>query len=90
MELHYIRSGSGEPFVLIHPVGASLVVWEPVVPTLAEHRDVIALDMPGFGRSPALPAGEEPTPRRLAAAVGALLDELGLKTAHLAGNSLGG
>jgi len=87
--LHHIRSGRGETLVLIHPVGASLVVWEPVLRLLEPEREVIALDMPGFGRSPPLPPEEDPTPQVLARAVGAFLDELGIQTAHLAGNSLG-
>ena len=86
--LHYVRRGSGEPLVLIHPLGAELVVWEPVMERLARERDVIAVDLPGFGRSPGL--DRTPTPRMLADAVGGLMDDLGLSRAHVAGNSLGG
>ena len=86
--LHYVRRGSGEPLVLIHPLGAELVVWEPVMERLARERDVIAVDLPGFGRSPGLDG--TPTPRMLADAVGGLMDDLGLSRAHVAGNSLGG
>ena len=56
---------------------------------LAAERDVIALDMPGFGASPPLADGAEPTPQGLAAGVGAFLDSLDVGTAHLVGNSLG-
>jgi pimeloyl-ACP methyl ester carboxylesterase len=76
--------------VLIHPLGAELVVWEPVIERLARERDVIALDLPGFGRSPALADDQAPTPQALAGSVAALLDELGIGRAHVAGNSLGG
>ena len=85
-----MRGGSGEPLLLIHPLGGELVVWEPVFERLAAERDVIAVDMPGFGASPPLPAGVEPTPQALAAALAAQLDALGIERAHLAGNSLGG
>jgi pimeloyl-ACP methyl ester carboxylesterase len=88
--LHYVRRGSGEPLVLIHPLGAELVVWEPVMERLARERDVIAVDLPGFGRSPGLPNGDEPTPEALAAAVASQLDDMGVARAHVAGNSLGG
>jgi pimeloyl-ACP methyl ester carboxylesterase len=88
--LNYIRVGSGEPLLLIHPLGADIVVWEPVLERLAAERDVIAVDMPGFGASPALANGSEPTPRALAAAIGRFLDSLGLERVHVAGNSLGG
>jgi pimeloyl-ACP methyl ester carboxylesterase len=88
--LHFRRQGAGEPLVLLHGIGGELCVWQPVLDPLAEAFDVIAVDLPGFGRSRALPEGVTPTPAALARAVGALLDELGLDRAHVAGNSLGG
>ena len=88
--LHHVRRGRGEPLVLIHPLGAELVVWEPVLDRLAAERDVIAVDLPGFGLTPPLSNGVPPTPRGLAASVAALLDELGVGDVHVAGNSLGG
>jgi pimeloyl-ACP methyl ester carboxylesterase len=90
MDLHHVRIGHGPPLLLLHPLGASNVVWKPVLDRLASEREVIAPDMPGFGRSPRLPDDREPTAQALAAAVGAFLDGLGLERAHLAGNSLGG
>ena len=86
--LAYRRSGSGEPLVLLHPLGSSRQAWDPVAPALARHFDVIAVDLPGFGESAPLPG--EPSPAALAAAVAGLLDELGVTTPHVAGNSLGG
>jgi pimeloyl-ACP methyl ester carboxylesterase len=85
-----VRRGRGEPLVLIHPLGAELVVWEPVLERLSRERDVIALDLPGFGASPPLAGDAPPTPRALAGAVAAFLDQLGIRRAHVAGNSLGG
>jgi pimeloyl-ACP methyl ester carboxylesterase len=64
-------------------------MWLPVLPALAAERDVVALDLPGFGRSPPL-AGETPSPAALARAVAAALGRLGITRPHLAGNSLGG
>jgi len=86
--LAHSRSGSGAPLVLLHALGLSRGSWTPVVPALAEHFDVVAVDLPGFGESAPLP--HEPTPRALAAAVAAFLDEHGLVLPHVAGNSLGG
>ena len=88
--LNHVRRGSGEPLLLIHPLGAELVVWEPVLDRLSSQRDVIAVDMPGFGLSPALANGSAPTPQVLAASIGGFLDSLGLERVHVAGNSLGG
>ena len=89
MALTYERRGRGEPLVLVHGTGSQLQVWNPVLDRLATERDVIALDLPGFGESAALP---EPvvTPERYAHAIADLLDELGLGSVHVAGNSLGG
>jgi pimeloyl-ACP methyl ester carboxylesterase len=90
MSLNHVRAGSGEPLVLLHPLGGELVVWEPVLGRLAAERDTIALDMPGFGGSAPLANGTPPTPRALAAAVAGFLDDQGVERAHVAGNSLGG
>jgi pimeloyl-ACP methyl ester carboxylesterase len=87
--LHHVRRGRGEPLLLLHPLGGSIVVWEPLLPRLAEERDVIAVDMPGFGQSPSLADGGEPSPPGLAAGVAAFLDSLGISHAHLVGNSVG-
>jgi pimeloyl-ACP methyl ester carboxylesterase len=86
--LNYERHGSGEPVVLLHGIGGELCVWEPVLEPLAAAREVIAVDLPGFGRSPAL-AGE-PTPAALARAVAEFTGSLGFERFHVVGNSLGG
>ena len=88
--LNYVRRGSGEPLVLIHPLGGELVVWEPVLERLARDRDVIAVDLPGFGASRPLASGVAATPQLLARSVASFLDELALGRVHVAGNSLGG
>jgi pimeloyl-ACP methyl ester carboxylesterase len=86
--LAHDRLGSGEPLVLLHPLGADRRVWEPVLGGLAAHRDVLAVDLPGFGASPVLES--TPTPSALARCVAAFLAGLGVERAHVAGNSLGG
>ena len=92
--LAYTRSGSGAPLVLLHGIGLNRSSWNPVVPTLAQHFDVIAVDLPGFGDSaevtPAQATSAQVHPRALAEAVAGLLAELGVTTPHVAGNSLGG
>ena len=88
MAISYDRAGRGEPLLLLHSLGTSRRAWEPVLPKLEPSRDVIAVDLPGFGDSPVL--DNTPTPRALAAAVAELLDELGFDRVHVAGNSLGG
>ena len=85
--LAFDRAGSGPPLVLLHPLGADRRVWRPVLPLLEPQRDVIAVDLPGFGDSPPLASA---SPADLARGLIGLLDELGLRAPHVAGNSLGG
>jgi pimeloyl-ACP methyl ester carboxylesterase len=81
------RLGAGEPVVLLHALGTDRHMWDPVLDRLAPDRDVIALDMPGFGESSVIsPAA----PADLAASIAAHLAGLGLDRPHVAGNSLGG
>ncbi|MGN6188926.1 MAG: alpha/beta fold hydrolase [Conexibacter sp.] len=92
MRLAYDRTGTGSapPLVLIHGIGSRRGVWKPVVPLLAAERDVLCVDLPGFGDSPLLPGGEKPTVQALARAVCDWWTELGLERPHVGGNSLGG
>jgi pimeloyl-ACP methyl ester carboxylesterase len=90
VELNHHRAGSGEPLVLIHGVGSQWQMWEPVMEALARERDVIALDLPGHGGSPTLPAGVVPNASALAAAVAEFLDGLGVQRPVVGGSSLGG
>jgi pimeloyl-ACP methyl ester carboxylesterase len=80
----------GEPLVLLHGLGGSSTVWEPVLDRLAAEREVLALDLPGFGSTPPLAAGIEPTAANLAAAVNEACKARGIDRPHVAGNSLGG
>ncbi len=49
------RTGHGSPLVLLHPLGADRHVWDPLCPS-RQRREVIAIDLPGFGASPATEA----------------------------------
>ena len=84
------RAGRGKPMVLIHGIGSDRHIWRPVIPALSGRYEVIALDVPGFGGSPPLPGGEEPTIPALAGAVERGLGSLGIRRPHLVGNSMGG
>jgi pimeloyl-ACP methyl ester carboxylesterase len=65
-------------------------MWQPVIALLAGEREVIAVDLPGFGSSPRPPAGTPPGVATLTRLVAEFTAELGLERPHVAGNSLGG
>ncbi|SDK62026.1 alpha/beta fold hydrolase [Streptomyces indicus] len=87
--MHVTQDGPREapPLVLIHGSGASGATWDPMVARLAGQRRVVRVDLPGCGRSPAAAAYDVPAQ---AGRVAALLDELGLRSAVVAGHSSGG
>jgi pimeloyl-ACP methyl ester carboxylesterase len=89
IELNHVRRGEGEPLLLIHSLGGTLGQWMPVMDRLAAEREVVAVEMPGFGASPPLPAETEPSPTNLAAAVMDFYATLGLGPPAVSGISLG-
>jgi pimeloyl-ACP methyl ester carboxylesterase len=52
VNIHYLCGGSGSPLVLVHGLGSSAAVefYHNLEPLAAHHR-VLAIDLPGFGRS---------------------------------------
>jgi pimeloyl-ACP methyl ester carboxylesterase len=88
--LAHVRRGEGEPLLLLHGLGATGRAWEPVLDRLAAEREVIALDMPGFGASDPLPAGVPPSAANLAAEIAHFCEREEVGIPHAAGNSLGG
>ncbi|MFF0578515.1 alpha/beta fold hydrolase [Streptosporangium saharense] len=90
MDLAFERRGTGEPLVLLHGIGHHWQAWLPVLDLLATERDVIAMDLPGFGASPPLPPGTPYTVESLADAVETFCARLGVTEPHVAGTSLGG
>ena len=87
--LDHYRGGSGEPLVLVHGIGHTWRAWKPILPLLEERFDVLAVDLPGFGRSAPFPPGVDSTPEALADAVEDEMARAGFDRAHFAGNSLG-
>lgn len=87
-QLHYKDLGEGQPtIVLVHGWGGNLSGWRRVVPELAKRHRVVAVDLPGHGRSSA-PAVEY-TQERLARGLAAILDQAHAAPAVLVGHSMG-
>jgi pimeloyl-ACP methyl ester carboxylesterase len=90
--VHTLRAGDdrdGMPSLLIHGLGGAAVNWLEVLPSLAEHGPVLAMDLPGFGRT------EPPSARASRVGVNArfvraLLDHLGWDEVEVHGVSMGG
>lgn len=83
----YIRSGAGEPILLIHGVGMSAAIWQSQIDLLEDRHDMIAIDMLGHGASP-LPPENAGLSDYASQAIG-LLDHLGLDCVSIVGHSMG-
>jgi len=87
-----LRGGSGlqVPVVLIHGGGINnaAITWHAVFAHLAEDRQVLASDLPGFGATEGLPV--EGSPDLIADQVIAIVRAAGVNRAVFAGLSLGG
>jgi len=84
----YFRAGEGPPIVLIHGITSSARTWREVMPGLAETHTVIALDLPGHGRS-GKPRGDYSL-GNYASGIRDLLSVLDIGRVTVVGHSLGG
>jgi len=88
ISLHYETHGAGRPLILRHGGLGSGEMFGPILPTLAERHQVIAVDLQGHGRTADI---DRPVDIRLMADdIAALIDHLGLDKPDLVGYSLGG
>lgn len=84
----YVDIGGGPAVVLVHGQGGSWRYWLRVLPALAVHCRVIAVDLPGFGDSDPV-VGESIIAEQVASLHG-LMRHLGLARAVFVGHSMGG
>ena len=88
MNIYYATAGEGPPVVLLHGLGASHLSWEENIAVLAESFTVYAMDIPGHGDS--VKEGVNYTVDAGVSLTFGFLDVLGLPSAALVGNSMGG
>ena len=88
VSLAYQRLGRGLPMVLLHGYPLDHTTWEPVIPLLENHADLILPDLRGFGGSSLTGSGYSLVD--MATDVAALLDHLEVEKAILVGHSMGG
>jgi pimeloyl-ACP methyl ester carboxylesterase len=85
---YYERLGQGEPLLLLHGGLGSMEMFRPILPSLVSHRQVIAVDLQGHGRTT---LGDRPIDLKdMANDVAAILEKLGVQQVDVLGYSMGG
>ena len=88
INLYFETHGTGRPLILLHGGLGSGEMFGPNLPVLADHHEVIAVDLQGHGRTADI---DRPIDIRLMADdIAALIDHLGLDRPDVVGYSLGG
>lgn len=83
-QLYFWTAGTGDNLVLVHQSGNSAEEYTALVPHLADRYRLIAMDLPGHGRSDDPPS--EPTVDDYTQAYRRVLNHLGVRNAHVLGH----
>jgi pimeloyl-ACP methyl ester carboxylesterase len=86
--VRYLDAGTGPVLLLIHGLGGAWQWWLEALPALIEQRRVVAVDLPGFGHSDALPPPADMATH--AEVMAALCERLALEGVAVVGHSMGG
>jgi pimeloyl-ACP methyl ester carboxylesterase len=86
--LHYVRGGKGSPIILIHGFPQDWFEYRAIMPRLAKHYTVIAIDLRGLGESKVIAGGYDAA--TMAADVHQLVTSLKLQPVYIVGHDLGG
>ena len=87
MSLNFVRRGRGPRLLLVHGLGGTWRSWSTILPALSQAREVIALELPGHGETPA--AADSGTLAGLADSVERFILEQDLEGVDIVGSSLG-
>ena len=85
--INVVRQGRGRPLLLVHGLGGSWRSWDPILSGLADHREIVAIDLPGHGGSPA--EADSGTFAGLAASLERFIQAEGLENVAAVGSSMG-
>lgn len=88
VKLYYVRGGDGPAVILIHGFPQDWYEFHAIMPTLAKGFTVVAIDLPGIGRSIGTPNGYGAAD--MAIDLHALAQKLGLKRPYVVGHDIGG
>ena len=86
--LRYLQAGSGKPLLLLHTIRTQLDYFQAVIPQLAQHYTVYALDLPGHGYSSIEKHAQYDEPYLRSGVIG-FIEQLNLKELTIAGESIG-
>jgi pimeloyl-ACP methyl ester carboxylesterase len=90
LQLAYVEEGKGAPILFIHGLGGNLSHWSKNLSVLAERFHVLAVDLPGYGRSDKqFATGEKDQLQFYADVIISFIKQKGLKNVVLAGHSMG-
>lgn len=87
--IHYQILGTGRTLLLLHGIGASVYTWRLLLPFLAKTFQVVAVDIPGFGRSSKDPKRDHGLDEQ-SLIIKKFVDDMGFKNVGLIGSSMGG
>ncbi len=88
LTLYYEIHGAGEPLILLHGGVGAIQMFGEVLPSLAQNRQVVAVDLQAHGRTADI---DRPLSFELMAGdIAALIKHLGIEEADVMGYSLGG
>jgi pimeloyl-ACP methyl ester carboxylesterase len=86
--LHYVRGGSGPAVILLHGFPEDWYEYHRVIPLLAKHFTVVAVDLRGIGGSAATPDGYDAA--NMSEDVHQLVERLLLEHVYVVGHDIGG
>ncbi len=86
--LRFLKTGTGSPLILLHTIRTQLDYFQEVIPLLAEHYTVYAIDLPGHGYS-SMDINANYDEPYLRSAVIVFIEKLNLREVTLVGESIG-
>ncbi|WP_191967935.1 alpha/beta fold hydrolase [Rhizosphaericola mali] len=87
VNIHYIKTGTGTPVLLLHGFPENIYTWRYIVPELSKKHTIIAIDLPGIGKSAPPKTGYDQT--SIAHLLHSFMEELGYKKTAIVAHDLG-
>lgn len=88
IKVHFVKKGSGKPILFIHGWNCSILFWKYNIDEFARHYTVYAIDLPGFGKSPA--SMREYSISEYTRLVLSFIKKMKIKNPVIIGHSMGG